>query len=74
MLKGRCFLKIGICGYQPGIGEKYISTGSLYLCTCAFGVLGLPADHESWTGEDAAWTQKRIWNGENVECDHKITV
>ena len=26
------WLRIGLCGHQPGIGETYISTGSLYLC------------------------------------------
>lgn len=30
------WLSIGFCGHQPGIGEGYISTGSLYLCTLAF--------------------------------------
>ncbi len=27
------WLRIGFCGHQPGIGESYISTGSLYLCS-----------------------------------------
>src|SRR6266705_251342 len=30
------FLTIGLSGHQPGIGEPYVSTGSLYLCTTAF--------------------------------------
>ena len=25
------WLRIGFCGHQPGVGETYISTGSLYL-------------------------------------------
>jgi hypothetical protein len=36
------FLVIGVCGEQPDLGEPYISTGSLYLCSTAFLVLGLP--------------------------------
>ncbi len=36
------WLQIGLCGHQPAIGETYISTGSLYLCTVAFLPLGLP--------------------------------
>lgn len=66
------FLRIGICAYQPNIGENYISTGSLYLCSGAFLVLGIDADDEFWTAQDQAWTQKRIWNGENIEKDHKF--
>ncbi len=27
------WLRIGFCGHQPAIGETYISTGSLYLCS-----------------------------------------
>ena len=29
------WLRIGFCGHQPEIGEAYISTGSLYLCSVA---------------------------------------
>ena len=44
------WLRIGLCGHQPGIGERYISTGSLYLAATAFLPLGLPADDAFWTG------------------------
>ena len=37
------WLTIGFAGHQPGIGERYISTGSLYLCAMALLPLGLPA-------------------------------
>lgn len=66
------FLLKGVCAHQPKIGEFYISTGSLYLCSGAFLVLGLPETDEFWSGEDKPWTQKRIWNGEDVSFDHKI--
>ncbi|WP_426452140.1 DUF2264 domain-containing protein [Paenibacillus sp. S-38] len=36
------WLKIGFCGHQPELGEAYISTGSLYLCSIVFIPLGLP--------------------------------
>ena len=42
------WLTIGFCGHQPGIGEQYISTGSLYLSTVAFLPLGLPATDAFW--------------------------
>ena len=67
------FLITGICGDQPNLGEYYISTGSLYLCSSAFVALGLPQTDEFWSDEDRPWTQRRVWNGENVENDHKIS-
>ena len=36
------WLQIGFCGHQPGVGETYISTGSLYLCAVGLLPLGLP--------------------------------
>lgn len=30
------WLTVGFCGHQPAIAERYISTGSLYLCAAAF--------------------------------------
>jgi hypothetical protein len=66
------WLTIGFYGHQPNIGEGYISTGSLYLCSQAFLILGLPADHSFWNGTDADWTSKKIWKGENVAIDHAL--
>lgn len=66
------YLQVGICAYQPAIGEEYISTGSLYLCSGAFLPLGLSDNDKFWTEEDLPWTQKRIWNGENVRGDYRI--
>lgn len=66
------WLKIGVCGYQPDLGEHYISTASLYLCTQVFLPLGLSPKSEFWSGEDCDWTQKRLWRGENLPCDHSI--
>ena len=37
------WLRIGFCGHQPGVGETYISTGSLYLCAVGLLPLGLAA-------------------------------
>ncbi len=64
------WLRIGLYGHQPGIGEGYISTGSLYLCSEAFLILGLPATDAFWTGEDRDWTAKKIWQGEDLPADH----
>ncbi len=50
------WLRIGFYGHQPGIGEGYISTGSLYLCSEAFIMLGLPEADAFWQGKDLPWT------------------
>ena len=66
------WLQIGLYGHQPGIGEGYISTGSLYLCSEAFLILGLPPSDELWQKPDEDWTSKKIWKGQDIETDHAI--
>lgn len=66
------WLHIGFFGHQPDIGEEYINTGSLYLCSQAFLILGLPADDEFWKGKDQDWTSRKLWNGESVRPDHAV--
>lgn len=55
------WLTVGLHGHQPDMGEKYISTGSLYLCLFAFLPLGLDRNHPFWTGKDEPWSSVRIW-------------
>ncbi|MFA9193243.1 DUF2264 domain-containing protein [Flavobacterium sp. FBOR7N2.3] len=64
------WLQIGFYGHQPNIGEGYISTGSLYLCSEAFLVLGLPATDSFWSDAYQPWTQKKIWSGQEIPIDH----
>ena len=66
------WLQIGFNGHQPGIGEGYISTGSLYLCSEGFLILGLPADDALWTSPDEEWTQLKASKGEPFPIDHAI--
>ena len=66
------WLRIGVCGSQPAMGERYISTGSLYLCSAAFLPLGLPESAPFWSDPDTPWTSVRLWNGENLPCEHAI--
>jgi len=66
------WLQIGFNGHQPGIGEGYISTGSLYLCSEGFLILGLPADDVLWTSADEEWTQLKASKGEPFPIDHAI--
>ena len=67
------WLRIGLAGHQPSLGESYISTGSLYLCTNAFLPLGLPAEDRFWSGADLPWTSKKVWSGEDLATDHAIS-
>ncbi|CAN5921702.1 DUF2264 domain-containing protein [soil metagenome] len=66
------WLTIGFAGHQPGIGETYISTGSLYLCTTGLLPLGLPASDPFWSAPAADWTQKKIWSGQNIPADKAL--
>jgi hypothetical protein len=66
------WLRIGFCGHQPGVGETYISTGSLYLCSVAFLPLGLAATDPFWSGAPVPFTQQRAWTGEPFPIDHAL--
>jgi hypothetical protein len=66
------WLRIGFCGHQPGVGESYISTGSLYLCSVAFLPLGLAPADAFWSAPPQPWTSKRAWSGQPFPIDHAI--
>jgi hypothetical protein len=66
------WLRIGFCGHQPGIGERYISTGSLYLCACGLLPLGLAADDVFWSQPAEPWTSKRAWAGQPFPIDKAL--
>ncbi len=69
---GSGWLRIGFTGSQPDVAERYISTGSLYLCSAVFLPLGLPAGDEFWSGEPREWTSVRMWSGQPAVCDHAL--
>lgn len=64
------WLTIGFSGHQPDIGENYISTGSVYLCSVGMLALGLPPEDPFWSDPSEDWTSKKIWNGVNMPNDH----
>ena len=66
------WLRIGFCGHQPGIGEAYISTGSLYLCAVGFLPLGLAPADDFWASPPQPWTSARAWAGQPFPIDHAI--
>ena len=67
---GKGWLTIGLYGHQKGLGESYISTGSLYLCTTGLLPLGLPENDPFWTLPPEDWTAKKIWKGLDIPADH----
>ncbi|HWA26527.1 MAG TPA: DUF2264 domain-containing protein [Lacunisphaera sp.] len=69
----RGWLRIGLAGHQPQLGENYISTGSLYLCATALLPLGLPATDPFWAGPNRATTWQRGWSGEDLPADHHLS-
>ncbi len=66
------WLKIGVAGHQPGLGETYISTGSLYLCSAALLPLGLSPTDPFWADPPAPTTWEKIWGGTDLPADHAI--
>jgi hypothetical protein len=66
------WLQLGAVGHQPGLQETYNATGSLYVCLTGMVHLGLRASDPFWTAPTAAWTQRRIWAGENVPRDERL--
>ncbi len=66
------WLRIGVGGHQPGLGETYISTGSLYLCSAAFLPLGLPVTDPFWSEPAAETTWQQAWSGKNLPVDHAL--
>ena len=66
------WLRIGFCGHQPAVGETYISTGSLYLCSVGLLPLGLPPSDPFWSAPAAPWTAVRAWGGQPFPIDHAI--
>lgn len=67
------WLRIGLAGHQPGLGETYISTGSLYLCSAALLPLGLPPSDVFWSAPAPPTTAEKVWGGVDITADHALT-
>jgi hypothetical protein len=67
------WLRVGFCGHQPGIGERYISTGSLYLCAVGLLPLGLPPGDPFWSAPAEPWTAQRAWSGQDFPIDKALS-
>lgn len=69
---GNGWLRIGLSGHQPALGEAYISTGSLYLCSFALIPLGLPSGTPFWKAAAAPLTWEKAWGGISMPADHAL--
>ena len=67
------WLQIGFCGHQPGVGETYISTGSLYLCAVGLLPLGLPPADPFWADPAQPWTSVLAWSGKPFPIDKALS-
>lgn len=66
------WLTIGIAGEQPELGDTYLSTPCVYLCSVGFLPLGLPADDPFWTTPGEEWTGKKAFSGKQFPIDKFI--
>ena len=66
------WLTIGFAGHQPGAGERYISTGSVYLCAVGLLPLGLPPADPFWSDPPQPWTAQRAWSGQAFPIDKAL--
>ena len=66
------WLTIGVCGNQSELGDVYLSTPCVYLCSLGFVTLGLPATDEFWAAPPENWTSKKAFSGEAFSIDKFI--
>lgn len=66
------WLNLGLYGHQPDLAERYITTGSLYLCATILLPLGLPENNTFWSAPAAPWTAVKAWSGQPLQPDKAI--
>lgn len=66
------WLTIGVCGEQPELGDIYLSTPCVYLCSLGFLSLGLPANDPFWCNPVEPWTSIKAFGGIDFPIDKFI--
>lgn len=66
------WLNLGLYGHQPQLAERYITTGSLYLCAAILLPLGLPETSTFWSAPAEPWTAVKVWSGKDLPADHAL--
>jgi hypothetical protein len=63
-----CLKKMQLMNFET---EEYISAGSHFICAMSFAHLAIPQSkdqqHQVWSTEPSAWTQKKYWNGHKIK-------
>lgn len=67
------FLTLGFCGHQPEVADSYSNSGSMYITTESFLILGLPPTDSFWTATAEDWTQKKAFSGKAFVKDSRVT-
>lgn len=63
------WLTIGVCGEQLELGDSYLSTPCVYLCSLGFLPLGLDPDDDFWKGPSLPWTSVKAFSGKDFVID-----
>lgn len=66
------WLTIGVCGEQEELGDTYLSTPCVYLCSLGFLPLGLPAGASFWRDPEEPWTSVKAFGGLEFPIDKFI--
>ena len=66
------WLTIGVCGEQKELGDTYLSTPCVYLCSLGFLPLGLPANAPFWCEPAEPWTSVKAFSGLEFPIDKFI--
>lgn len=67
------WLTLGLVGNkQDHLADSYSNTGSMYITSLAFLPLGLPANHQFWSGPFTEWTERKAWSGKPFPKDYAV--
>jgi hypothetical protein len=66
------YLTIGFAGHQPGLGDIYSNSGSMYIASESLIALGLPPGDDYWTAPALPWTSRKAFAGQNFPKDYYV--
>jgi hypothetical protein len=66
------WLQLGFAGYQSTLADYYSNTGSIYITSLSFLPLGLPSNHEFWSGPFTDWTSRKAWSNQLFKKDYAV--
>lgn len=66
------WLTVGFAGHQNSLGDRYIVTGSLYLCSAGLLPLGLHPKDPFWADPAQPWSSVLAWSGQDLDKDRPL--